>query len=431
MGRARPTLFGSDGAHAALARTLAEDGTRHHAALEERLQLHALPPLPLLPAPVLLDVHMRSAIATAAEELIALLARALDARLARDDDTLLTRHLEVPHALTALIAHEPAQTRLSCARLDGLVDEESGTLRFIEIQAGDPSGLGWTDFALDVWARSGLTDALGARADALLPARRQVLSSVTSTTNGPRVAHVCPRASFVHSDHACMVALAREAGRDTLLVDPSALTWTGDKLLVDGDAVDAVVRDTHEELVGPHAVEGEQACVDACLHGLAHQNAFADAILDDKGSFALLFDADFRRALFAGERGRVDASVQETHLASAERCEVAHREPAAWVLKPRLGYGGFGVVVGDDDPEAFRRALADARAETHVLQRYLSTTMQPTFVREGAHVLRAPRFLTFSAWVIGRRFAGCFARAGEGRVVNVHQGGGIAPVLFV
>ena len=56
--------------------------------------------------------------------------------------------------------------------------------------------------------------------------------------------------------------------------------------------------------------------------------------------------------------------------------------------------------------------------------------MQTTFVREGTHVLRAPRFLTFSAWVIGRRFAGCYARAGEGRVVNVHQGGGIAPVLF-
>jgi len=425
--------FSSARAHDALARFLDEQATQAGALLDARCRAHALPVLPVLPAPVLLSVALRAGIAQAAEELVALLSRALDARLAaqnavNDDDT---RFLAVPQELAPFVAREDANARLSCVRLDGLVDEESGALRFVEVQAGDPSGLGWTDFALDAWTRSGLLAAVGVPPDPLLPAHRRVGQAHVTSTTRPRVVHVCPDASFVRSDHACMAALAREAGCDTLLVDAHALHWSGGALTCDGATVDAIVRDTHEELVGPHAVVGARALLDAVMHGLPHQNAFADATLDDKGSFALLFDERYRAPLDTRDRARIDTSVLETHLADDDARARAHDAPASWVLKPRFGYGGFGIVVGDDDAEAFRSALVSARADTHVLQRFLSTTPEPVWVRTGAGVACAPRFLTFSAWVIGRRFAGCYARAGEGRVVNVHQGGGIAPVLFV
>lgn len=130
--------------------------------------------LPLLPAPIVLERASREAIASSSEALAALLARVLDVRLAHDVGVI-AEHLSIPKDLAPFVdverATDDARARLSCWRLDGLLDDATGALRFIEVQAGDPSGPGWTDLALRAWSDAGLTAALGAEPDLLASAR--------------------------------------------------------------------------------------------------------------------------------------------------------------------------------------------------------------------------------------------------------------------
>lgn len=428
------------GALASAALVSARDATARFLAQHGKSSVDAaatalgLVDLPILPAPILLDRAARARIAASSEALTAILARALAARLATNDDVL-AQHLRIPPALAPLVdverARGDAHAPLACVRLDGLLDEATGVLRYIEVQAGDPSGPGWTDLALRAWCEAGLMDALGAEPDLLATERVRVLRARVPGSSDPRVVHALPSSSFVWSDHVCMAAVERALGLDAHVVEPSALSLEGDVLLSEAARVDLVVRDTHDEIGGDHAVAGAATLVAAHARGLPIVNAFSDAILDDKGSFALLFDAEFRVSLDAAERTLVDAFVPETHLVDDAARAMARADPRGFVLKPREGYGGFGVVVGEDDPEALRAQLDSARAETHVLQRAISQVPRAVFVKARAGIVEAPRIVAFSSWVIGGRFAGCFARAGEGRVVNVHQGGGIAPVLFV
>ena len=56
--------------------------------------------------------------------------------------------------------------------------------------------------------------------------------------------------------------------------------------------------------------------------------------------------------------------------------------------------------------------------------------MLPAFAPDGRYLGYRRRFVTLSAWVMDGRVVGAFARAGETRVVNVHQGGGMQPVYW-
>ena len=65
-----------------------------------------------------------------------------------------------------------------------------------------------------------------------------------------------------------------------------------------------------------------------------------------------------------------------------------------------------------------------------VAQRYIEVPRRSVARVTGRDVTWHDQFVTVSFWLHQGHFSGAFARAGAGRVVNVHQGGGLGPLLF-
>ncbi len=324
------------------------------------------------------------------------------------DDTLAI-HPRVRDAARADLA---AGRRLLFTRYDVICPPEAPLdFSLLEVQAGDPSAMGWSDHLSSAFAPH-----VAAHPKWLMPSHRAELGAPRS------IAFVVVKDSIVEQDHLLLAEHYRAHGWQAQVVDPRELTFDGAALRARGTGVDVVFRDAIDELVEEPWTTGGEALLAAHAAGAVRvANPFAAAFADDKCLLERLSLADV-------------AQVPTTRVLTAGLARQLEAERAQWVLKPADGYGGFGVVVGPFVPggewgEALGSALAGPRR--WVAQRYVPLPRQTVAVLDDAGAAHEEeRFVVHSLWVHGDRFAGAFMRASQHPVVNVHQGGGLAPVFF-
>jgi hypothetical protein len=340
--------------------------------------------------------------------------------LAELERRLLELHREVEGLIDDSLAIDPrvranarldlaAGRRLSFTRYDVMCPpDEPLEFRLLEVQAGDPSAMGFTDC---------LSAAFAAHVDAR-PA--WLMESLRAHLGAPReIAFVVARGSMGDRDHALLAEHCRRNGWPARTVDPRALRFDGTHLSADGERVEVVFRDAIDELVEAPWSEGGKALLDAhAASAVTVFNPFSAAWADDKGLLTRL----------------KSPHVPPTHLLDGARVVQVGAQREDWVLKPTDGFGGFGVVVGPFVTDAeWSQALAAAIAGPRrwVLQRHVALPRQTVAILDDqgrAH--EDERFVVHSLWVHGVRFAGAFVRASQHPVVNVHRGGGLAPVFF-
>ncbi len=386
--------------------------------------------LPVLLAPPLLPAALLAHVRTA--------ARAVHRGLLVVDDALAAGALPPlwePDVVGRLRAATPgAPARLRSYRLDGIVDVDAGTVSFVEVQAGDPSGPGWVDALQDI--ATGVVDpaAHGAQAPRLFDALLPLLDDEVRLRGGAAAAHVaflCPRESLVASDHDAMAAALRRRGRRARRVAMHELCFGsgvgGDDVSgvsVDGVPVDVVWRDTHDDLLPDHIARAA-----ALVRAVPVHNPFADVRFDDKRCFALLRHPSVWQRLSAADRAAIGRSVPLTEAVDDAVARRVRADRAAYVVKPADGYGGIGVRIGGVDADVdVDDALARAGSAPVVVQRRVPNPALPVWTACAGVVREEPRFLTWSFWLVDGDVVGAFVRAGAHAVVNVHQGGGIGPV---
>lgn len=309
-------------------------------------------------------------------------------------------------------------------RFDFLFEPEDGALGLLEVQAGDPSGMGIQHalaqhFAPDAASVQGALDSVAS-------SLRRALAP--SPADAGLVVFAIQRGATLQFDHALVAAVFRAEGVDAVIVDPDELGFDGAALTWQGRRVTQVVRDSLEDLLEPRHVAGSQALFDAWL---------ADAVLVHNPAGSIVADHKVLLALLdrlpLPEVARA-AVLRVEKLAAANRADVLRRR-GALVLKPSDGFGGFGVVVGPvvDDAawtQAVDAALASGRP--HVVQAFRAHPSEDFPVADGAGGVRLERRnVVISTWLHSGRFGGVFARVHGGPVVNVHQGGGLLPVCTV
>lgn len=315
---------------------------------------------------------------------------------------------------------------LGFTRLDVVLPEGAPeAFSVLEVQAGDPSAMGWSD---------ALAEALGGAAT-LMPSHRRRFEALTP---GRRIAFVVPEGSIVESDHRLLAGHYAAHGWQATCVDPRALAFAGGQLSAAGAPVDAVFRDAWDELFLPRAEGGGEALVSAVAAGaVAMLNPFVATLADDKGWLEALSTP----SRWPTETARVLAThVPCTRLVRERRVDWEGRQvdfprhleqQQEWlVLKPADGYGGADVTVGPTVTAAqWRTALERALGapDTFVAQRHCPLPRQPVFVLDEPE----PRLanVVHSLW-FHPELAGAFVRASDGPVVNVHRGGGLGPVFF-
>lgn len=345
----------------------------------------------------------------------ALLPRALAAKPA---------HLAHYPRLFEVMAHELARGRgLGFTRLDVVCRDGGKDFTLLEVQAGDPSAMGFHD---------ALAQAFG-RAPALMAPHRAWFERLTAERS---IAFVVMHGSLGETDHALLAAHYRAHGWDAVVVQPQDLSWDGQRLRALGRPVAAVFRDALDELLVPPHLAGGAALIDAVLaDAVVLLNPFVAALADDK---ALLEPLSSAAGWSAEVAPVLQAVVPWTHVVAERDVDwdgrrlplraLLEARQTDLVLKPVDGFGGYGVTVGRfATPAQWGAAVAAAFAKpgSVVAQRYQPLPRAVVQTLDGP----AESFVVHSVW-FQPQLTGAFLRASSNPVVNVHQGGGLTPVFF-
>ncbi len=299
-------------------------------------------------------------------------------------------------------------------RFDFLWDRTTGELKFLEVNAGDPSGLGWVESFTRAMRSHSFWEPLfqsgSLRSFELAAGHQAALESVLGP--GPHaIAFAAAEASTVKSDIECWAEHYRRAGYSVGVTDPRRLSLEDDGVCLDGKRLRAVVRDTYEELyLGPYQGLGKKLQSRVTL-----LNPLCSSFWDSKTLWTALPSSV-----------TVASTFLVRHIPSEER--------HCWVLKPAFDYGGRGVLCGfscSAQEWETRFGVALKQPQEWVLQEAVRATPEefPSLAPDG-EIRWEKRFVTWSVFLNRLKFSGLFARAGQNPVVNVHNGGAIFPVYL-
>jgi hypothetical protein len=302
-------------------------------------------------------------------------------------------------------------------RFDFLWDRRTDRLQFLELNAGDPSGLGWVErFALAMRSHSLWENHLSAgrlRPFELAAGHRRALEAVLGPGPHP-IVFAAAEQSTVGSDIACWAESFREAGYTVAVADPRAFEFDGQGVSVQGQRPRAVLRDTYEELyLPPYQGVGERLQARVLEGRLWLGNPLCASFWDSKTLWTALPEC-------------------ETVATTCRLRAIPESERHDWVLKPAFDYGGRGVLCGfacSGEEWRVRLESAWSQPEEWVLQRAcLPPVEEFPFLGADGQLRWEPRYLTWSVFLNRLKFSGLLARAGQQPVVNVHNGGAIFPV---
>lgn len=319
-----------------------------------------------------------------------------------------------PYLLQALSDDPARHSPQVLWRFDFVWDRQDGRMDVLEVQAGDPSGLGWVDARACDYQELAAWRALSQEFPLHYPCLSKPLCEAfqdLSQKGRPRVLFLAAPESTVKGDIEELSAQCARHGICGSVCSPADLS---DELL---QSQDVVYHDTYEELYfPPHQPKAELLARYARQGRVAVVNPMRSNLWDSKALFSLVDGVLPTRRLS-------DCSLQEL---------IAEQDD--WVLKPSFHYGGFGIVLGAEcGADRWRLALEQAflQPQSWVVQRYSSPTVEtfPFATEEG--ILWEPRFATWSAWVVRGQLAGLYLRVSSQTVTNVHQGGALMPVFVL
>ena len=345
-------------------------------------------------------------------------------------------------------------------RLDLFYHPETSEIKFLEVNCGDPSGMGWHDALLDMFLalpvmkemdkKYALTVdyLLETQFDAVMHKYRQFCETKgIEAKEKPDCAIVCWKDSTIRGDFDLIADYYNAKGCQTSFADPGDLEYDGKRVTLKGVAIDAIYRDAMDDFLKDEFWSDCQPIINAYKDGnICFVNPVRAATGDFKTMTAVMTDEKYR-GLFTDEEwetaqkhipwtrlvreGKTDYKGKEIDLASHLR---AHR--ADFVLKPNCGYGGFGIAIGKESTgkewdEALEKAFRPGA--DYAVQEFVEIPREEFPVLDENKNLKGfePKNVNVNFWSHDGEFAGAFVRAAGGSIINVHQGGGLVPVFYV
>ncbi len=329
-------------------------------------------------------------------------------------------------------------------RFDIAYEPATGAFKFLECNTGDPSGAGLADTllkaSLELPTLANFIRGKDSVCDFIVEAHADYLRTRYSTfrpdssLEDASIAFLGTDDSTVFEDHQAWVSRLCDSGIATSRIDPRRFTQGGAGVHHEGKDYDLLIRDTIDDFVvgenwsQTRAIRESLRANQVCL-----ANPISAVFGDFKSIFAQLCSGQFDKLLSAQEKAVLDEYLPSTFWPEAgpdlSHC-IAHKND--YVLKPNLGYGGYGVVLGAFCSKAQWRDQLERAAKSSskfVMQAYI-----PLHRMDFQHALAAAkpasRWITLSSWVMDGRYAGTFARYSANPVVNVHQSGGLVPCIF-
>jgi hypothetical protein len=363
-------------------------------------------------------------------------------------DGRLRDELQLPDTEDQLIRIEPGFPRpMRICRLDAFL--QGYDVKFLEFNADSPAGIGYTDVLHEGLRRSidlprvnaefetNYTPMLPVLIDTLLGAYRELREERPDLPEIPRLALVDVAGSPSVPEFRIICEAAKRAGVEALHATLGEVAYDGSLLRVQGEPVHLVYRRALLE----DLPEGDLIAA-ARDRRAAVVNPFRARVANNKKLFALLADPRFAHLVEDAERRVIDETIPWTRVLRDGRAAYGdwvvdllafvsdNRERL--VLKPASDYGGHGVSLGMETPQAEWDRLIEEHVGQgdFVVQEYVPVPEEMFPAVEDGHVqMRLKRF-NINPFGLGGRYAGMITRISDKAVINVSAGGGLLPSVM-
>ncbi|MGB3975928.1 MAG: hypothetical protein WBM02_03020 [bacterium] len=345
-------------------------------------------------------------------------------------------------------------------RLDCFFHPETQEMKFLEFNCGDPSGMGWHDAMLDIFLDLPCVEELDRRytihTDHLLETHRKAMllkyrqwceGKGVAPKERPTFAIVCWKHSTILDDVMEIIHRYNNAGYPAVFADPADFKYNGKYLTVGDTRIDAIYRDAIDDFIAPQFWGSCQDVIQAFRdQNICFVNPPRAATGDFKTLPAIMSDKKFKHFFTDEQWETMTATVPWTRHVKADMVTEYHGEKArlidliknnkdSFVLKPNVGYGGFGIFIGNDLGQAdWNKAVekASAPGADYAVQEFIRIP-QDRFpvVKDGEYKGFVNKNININYWSHAGEFVGAFLRAADGKLINVHQGGGLVPVFFM
>ena len=379
-----------------------------------------------------------SIIASAAERL---------ANYALLDDDLLAA-IGLTERETQMARVDPGYSRLCVSsRLDAYLT--GSDFKFFEYNAETPAGVG-DQMQLEevLFGLAHMREFLSERKHwrpqphaRLLAALLDTFREWSGAAERPRIAIIDWKGVSTESEFRILQDYFVAQGFETIIADPRALDFDGDRLRAGDFRIDIVYKRVviHEFLERcdenhplARAYERRRVCV---------VNSFRTKMAHKKNIFAILSDPAYEY-LFTPEEvaifhrhipwTRRVARGQTTFAgASHDLINLIRRERERFVLKPNDDYGGHGVFLGwETSPDDWEAALALALKRPYVVQERVRMNKQSiTSFSDRVHAEEV--FIDFNPFLFNNEVEGALVRLSSSSLLNVTSGGGQTALLVL
>lgn len=344
-------------------------------------------------------------------------------------------------------------------RLDCFYHPDTGEMKFIEFNCGDPSGMGWNDAMLDIFLSLPALKELSKRfqfyPDYLLETHRATMLRYygefcerkgIKAKEKPVFGIICWNQSTILADFELIVERLQRAGYEAYFGDPSELKYDGKDVTLNGIKLDIIYRDAITDFLKDEFWPNCQQIIKAYRDGaICFINPIRAATGDFKTLPAIMTMEKYRKLFTEDEWETYQKHVPWTRLVKSGKTDfhgkvvdlltLLKNNKDEFVLKPNEGYGGFGIMLGLDATQADwedKLNKAFAPGADYAVQEFVRIPQDkfPTIVGDELKAFEL-RNVNINFWSHGGEFAGAFLRASFGNIINVHQGGGLVPVIFL
>lgn len=350
------------------------------------------------------------------------------------------------YELARIDPHYPR--RQIVARLDAFFMND-GTLKFLEFNCDSPSGMGWHDQLVKLYANLPIIKNIEAKyriskesfLDDLCSLFVNKYRQVGGQKEKPNIVIVCKRDSTVFNDVELIIEYCSKVrGHKTTYADPRDFEYDGTRVLLNGETVDVVYRDAIQDFTDYW--NDVQPIIQAYRDGkVCLINPFSSRVGGLKSVLAIMTDEKMQKLFTPEEQEAIKAYIPWTRLVKEGKTKFNNKKidlmpyltknKDMFVLKPNSGYGGAGVMIGHAAKQVdWDAALEKTKTANWVIQEYLEIPKEP-FPEFTPNLTFSDKNCNINFFAFDGEFAGGFVRVSSSSIINIHRGGGLVLLFYV
>ena len=450
-------------------------------------------PLCTSPKPLFIPRLDRSVLTAATEAVDQILDRVATLLKLREDMSRFLGFDRRRHAF--LFSDSGYSDAFPVVRYDTFYDVAAKELQFMEFNTHSPSSIGLHDrlitciekvptiCELTKQAPYQVDRLTGGLADALMESyHRYCRQKGQPVRENPLIVVIASEHSTIKNDVLQIASLLKTMGMQCEFAYPQQLSNASGDLSLNGKIVDIIYRDAIHDFAVPlfstrdklrYSIQYLAKCLikqepievgnfksifhdyfylkastlaRACREAaVCLVNPLFSYMLSSKLVLALLHENRFHDQFTFEQKNAIEKYIPWTHVLKDVRTkyhgdavslvDLVKSNKNRFVIKPALGYGGYGVVIGyKTSQKIWNRKIASAiKPNRLAVVQDLIAIPGYRFPNAGdGHDAEFKKFnINLNLWSFNGQFRGAFARATEGAVINLHAGGMLIPVFYI